>query len=206
MHWAAAVISCLMTCTSPANTQARPGLRVVVVQGQNAINNIGSGSFLPLEVQVRDENDKPVPEASVTFELPERGASGTFLGAYKRLNLTTDEQGNAGATNFQPNLVEGRFQIHVTAALGDRTGSVDINQTNTLRNKDLNLDDKGNGGIVAKLKSIKLSRRTKIIAAAAVAGIVVLAVTTGGGSSSTAATSSTATSIIPGTVAVGAPR
>ena len=205
MHWAAAVISCLMTCAGPANTQTRPALRVVVVQGQNAINNIGSGSFLPLEVQVRDENDKPVSGASVTFELPERGAGGTFLGAYKRLNLTTDEQGNAGATNFQPNLVEGRFQIHVIASSGDRTGSVDINQTNTLQNKDLRAENTGSVGIVARLKSIKLSRRTKIIAAAAVAGIVVLAVTTGG-SSSTAATSSTATSIIPGTVAVGAPR
>jgi hypothetical protein len=205
MHWAAAVFSCFMTCVGSANTQARP-LKVVIVQGQGVTNNVGNGSLQTLEVQIRDDNDKPVSGANVTFLLPERGPGGTFLGTYNKMNLTTNEEGNAIANSFQPNLIQGRFQIHVIAAQGDRTGSGDINQTNVVQSKDLTPTGTANGGLITRLKSIKLSRRTKIIAAVATGAVVVLIATTAGGGGSTSVTSSTATSILPGTVAVGAPR
>jgi hypothetical protein len=194
-----------MTCVGTTNAQGQ-ALKVVIVQGQGVINNVGNGSLQTLEVQIRDENDKPVSGANVTFLLPERGPGGTFLGTYNKLNLATNDEGNAIANSFQPNLVQGRFQIHVIAAQGDRTGSGDISQTNVVQSKDLTPTGTASGGIITRFKSIKLSRRTKIIAGVAVGAIVVLAVTTGGGGSSTSVTSSTATSILPGTVAVGAPR
>ena len=205
MHWAATLFSCLMTCVGTTNAQGQ-ALKVVIVQGQGVINNVGNGSLQTLEVQIRDENDKPVSGANVTFLLPERGPGGTFLGTYNKLNLATNDEGNAIANSFQPNLVQGRFQIHVIAAQGDRTGSGDISQTNVVQSKDLTPTGTASGGIITRFKSIKLSRRTKIIAGVAVGAIVALAVTTGGGGSSTSVTSSTATSILPGTVAVGAPR
>jgi hypothetical protein len=205
MRFVIVLFSCLIACVSLANAQTRPSLKVVVVRGQGAINNVAVGAVQSsLGVQVRDENDKPVDGASVTFLLPERGPGGTFLGTYNKLSLSTDVEGIATANTFQPNLIEGRFQIHVIATKADRTGDADISQTNVLQNNRFQTDT-GNPGIITRLKSVKLSRRTKIIAAIAAGGLVAL-IATRGGSSSTSPTAVPGTSVIPGTVSVGAPR
>ena len=196
---------CFIGCVSLANAQTRPSLKVVVVQGQGAINNVTVGAVQSsLGVQVRDENDKPVDAASVTFLLPERGPGGAFLGTYNKLSLSTNEEGIATANTFRPNLTEGRFQIHVIATKGDRTGDADITQTNVLQNNRL-LTEPEKPGIIERLKSVKLSRRTKIIAAIGTGAVVALIATRGGSSTSTSSTA-VPTSVIPGTVSVGAPR
>ena len=70
---AAILLSCLMACEGMASGQARPGLRIGVVQGEGAINSIQSGFSRDLVVEVRRQNSKPVAGAKVTFALPEAG-------------------------------------------------------------------------------------------------------------------------------------
>jgi hypothetical protein len=154
---------------------------------------------------VRDENDKPVPGANVTFFLPERGPGGNFFGAYNKLTVVANEQGNAAANGFQPNLIEGRFEIRVLAVQGDRTGTATIAQTNVLQTNLLS-PETHNDGFLAKLKSIKISKRTKKIAAVGAGALIVLIIATHGGNDSSSTAAVPGTSIIPGTVSVGTPR
>ena len=60
-----------------------------------------------------------------------------------------------GASGFQSDLIEGRFEIRVVAAQGDRTGTATITQTNVLQTN-LLPSDTHDSGIIAKLKSIKV--------------------------------------------------
>jgi hypothetical protein len=129
----------------------------------------------------------------LTFALPERGPGGTFFGSGNNLNVTTNGQGRATGTGFRPNQTEGRFQIHVTAVQGDRTGTVYITQSN-VRQTDLSSAVKPDRKFGRKLIAI--------IAAGAIVGAVVAA---RGGDDSTTSTVP-ATTITPGTVSVGTPR
>ena len=89
---AATILSCLLIFNGMLSAQARSGLRIQVIDGEGAINNIQLGSGREPVVEVRDESDKPVPGAKVTFSLPERGPGGTFFGASRNLTITTNEQ------------------------------------------------------------------------------------------------------------------
>ena len=202
VQFAIALFSCVFAYAGFANGQAGPPLKVIVIQGEAARNNVALGTTQQLVVQVRDEGDKPVPDASVTFYTPERGPGGSFFGAYNKLTVAANEQGNAAATNFQPNLFEGSFQIRVIATLGNRTGEAVINQTNFLQTSVLP-SETGSPGIIARLKAVKLSPRQKKIAVITVGAIVALAIATHGGESTTPVPG---TSIVPGTITVGTPR
>lgn len=195
VQFAAILLTGLMALDGLASAQARPSLRVVVIDGEGAINNIQLGSGREPVVEVRDENDKPVAGAKVTFSLPERGPGGTFFGASRNQSVTTNEQGRATGTGFRPNLTEGRFQIQVTASQGDRTGAAIITQSNVLPT----------GGVNRVVKPNSKFGTGKIIALVAAGGIIAaVAATRGGGSTTT--TTTPGTSITPGTVAVGTPR
>lgn len=175
--------------------QARLGLRIVVVEGEGATHNIQLGSGREAVVEVRDENDRPVSGAKVTFSAPERGPSGTFFGASRNLTIATNEQGRATAAGFRPNLQEGRLQVQVTASSGDRTAAAVINQTNVM------------GGGAATQASGKKSGfgKGKIIAIAAVAAVAVALGASRGGDEP-ASRPAAGTTITSGTVSVGAPR
>jgi hypothetical protein len=172
----------------------RPSLKIVVVEGEGAINNIQRGSGRDPVVEVRDENDAPVPGARLTFSLPERGPGGTFFGAGNSLSVITNQQGRGVGTGFRPNLTTGRFQIHVTAVQGDRTGALNITQSNVLP------DDSANRAAQSERKFGK----RKILTLLAIGGIIGTVVATRGDDTST--TTVPGTSVTPGTISVGAPR
>src|SRR5882724_8811128 len=66
---------------APAPTPpARRELRVLILEGEGAMNNLELGIYAPLVVEVRDDNDKPVEAAEVTFQLPTAGPGGSFPG------------------------------------------------------------------------------------------------------------------------------
>src|SRR5207237_1415690 len=126
MRFAAVLLACVTFWGGVANGQARPGLKIVVIEGEGAVNNILFGSAREPIVQVRDENDKPVNGAKVTFTLPDRGPGGTFYGTGRNLSVTTNDQGRATGAGFRHNFIEGHFQIQVTAAKGNVTDTVNI--------------------------------------------------------------------------------
>ncbi len=188
-------LSCLLFFSATLGAQGR-GLKVLVIDGEGAINNIQTGAGREPVVEVRDESDKPVAGAKVTFSLPERGPGGTFFGASRNVTMTTNEQGRATGTGFRPNLYEGRFQIAVTAQQGDRTATTTITQSNVLPT----------GGVNRAVNPKKKFGTGKIIALLAAAGIAAGIAATRGGGSETPPTPVPGTTITPGTVTVGTPR
>lgn len=105
-------------------------LKVSVLEGEGAINNISQRRAKEPLVQVVDENGTPVKGASVTFLLPYSGPSATFSGGLKSLAVVTDDKGEAVGRGLAPNTIAGRYQIQVTASFRGQTSSAVIDQTN----------------------------------------------------------------------------
>jgi len=106
-------------------------LKILVLEGQRSVNSTARHIGIQPVVEVRDENDRPVEGAAVVFRLPPSGPGGSFAGNSPTFRATTNAQGQAGASGFVPNDQQGRFDIHVTATIQNRTGEMTISQTNS---------------------------------------------------------------------------
>ncbi len=168
-------------------------LKMIVVQGEGALNNIRTRSAAPLIVEVRDTADKPVAGAEVVFQLPPAGPGGVFNGWMRNQTTRTNAEGRAGTNGFAPNDEAGRFNIKVTATSGTKSSSLIIAQTNTAN---------GSAGTQAKSKS-NLWKVLLIVGAAGLAGGIVAA-TRGG--SSTPPTPPTPITVSAGPITIGGPR
>lgn len=112
-----------------AAASAQPaGLRVVVIEGEDAVNIIQQKTAVRPLVEVRDRNNLPVAGALVTFSIP--GGAGTFGGA-ATLTVATNAAGQAAVTSLTPS-VAGAFQIQVSAAFQGQIATATIAQTNVL--------------------------------------------------------------------------
>lgn len=114
-----------------ANAQAPTGIRINIVEGEGAINNIRQRVNREPVVQVEDDNHKPLAGAVVVFFLPNDGPSGTFVNGSKTLTVTTDNQGQAAARGIRFNNMTGDMQIRVTASFQGLTASASMMQTNS---------------------------------------------------------------------------
>ena len=169
-----------------------PKLRILIVEGDGAVNNIKRRMARAPIVQVEDENRKPVGGAIVTFTLANRGAGGVFPNGSQSLTVTTDNAGRATANGIQPNNVNGKFEIRVRATRNGLTALATITVINQFA-----------AAPVITAKSITLLS----IAAAIVAGVAI-GVTRGGNSPSGPPTAviTPPTIITPGTPTVGGPK
>jgi hypothetical protein len=145
-------------------------LKIEVVEGEGAINNIRIRSAKEPVVRTVDENNQPVSGASVTFMLPDMGPSGEFPGNVRELAIQTDDKGEAIGRGLVPNQMVGKFQIHVVASYRGEMANAVIDQTNA------EPASAGGGKPSKKLLLIALI-------GGAAAGGVALAATRGGGSS-----------------------
>jgi hypothetical protein len=106
-----------------------PALRVVVIEGEDAVNIIQQKTAVRPVVEVRDRNNLPVPGALVTFSIP-GGQAATFGGA-STLTVATNAAGQAAVTGLTPSAA-GAFQIQVSAAFQGQVATATIAQTNVL--------------------------------------------------------------------------
>jgi hypothetical protein len=113
LFWLAAAFG--VALTSPATAQVAI-LQIQVIEGDGAVHAPGSRSAHPLAVQVTDETGKPVPEASVSFHLPEEGPGGTFTNGLRTEIAVTDARGRASLRGLQVNRTSGRFQVRIVAS------------------------------------------------------------------------------------------
>lgn len=114
-----------------AQTQVPPsGLKIVVVEGDGAINNIGEHRAKAPVVRVTDQTGAPVRDASVTFLLPRIGPSGLFGASGRTMTVLTDEDGMATGRGLVPNQDAGKFEIRVVASQGGQTARAVVTQTN----------------------------------------------------------------------------
>ena len=113
-----------------AQTPPPPDLKIVVLEGAGAINNIRQHRAKDPVIQVSDDTGAPVKDASVTFLLPATGPSGVFGASGRSLTVLTDEKGQAAGIGLVPNQVAGKFEIHVVASYHEQRARALITQTN----------------------------------------------------------------------------
>ncbi len=165
-------------------------LKIVVLEGQGAINNIRQSSAKAPAVRVEDSAGRPVEGARVTFVLPDIGAGGAFPNGLTSQTVLTDTAGCATAQGLRPNNVAGRFLIRVDAVYGGGKGHASLTQTN-----------------VAPTADHGISKKTMIIigvAAGVLAGVLIAA--RGGGSGNGSTPTPGGTTITPGSPVFGPPR
>lgn len=191
-----AALSCQAQQVSGPVQSLQPAgdLKIIVVQGEGAQNNVRSRSAAPLVVEVRDASDKPIERAEVVFQLPAYGPSGVFNGWMRNQLARTNAEGRAESSGYTPNDEPGRFNIKVTATSGTKTSSAVIAQSNV----------SGAGTPQVKQDRSKMWKILAVVGAAGLAGGIVAA--TRGGDSSSSAAASVPITISPGTVTVGGPR
>ena len=173
-----------------ALAQSAPMLKIVILEGEGAINNVRQRTAREPIVQVQDVNNRAVAGAVVLFTLPDRGAGGIFPNGSTSLTVTTDAQGRAIATGLRTNNIAGRFQIRVDASYQGQRANATITQSNAMTTA------AAGGGASGKLIAILA------IAGGAAAGGAIAA--TRGGKAAPPAP--TPTSVSAGTPTVGPPR
>jgi hypothetical protein len=137
-------------------------IKIIIMEGDGAINNIRQRTTREPIVQVEDENHKPVAGALVVFTLPDSGAGGTFANGAKSTMVYSDKNGQAKARGYNPGQVAGAFQIKVAASFKGLTAAGVINQSNAAATA------AAAGGISAKVIAI-----IAVAGAAAAAGAVI---------------------------------
>jgi hypothetical protein len=182
----------------PANTvQVSSGtLNILPLLGGNSVNNVRAPMPTDLGVEVRDLNDRPVEGATVTFQLPLMGASGSFEGGVRNKDVRTNVQGQA-VTSFTPNTETGRMTIQVKAVAGGLSGMTTITERNSTTSVSATGAQGRKGGWIGHHKLLL------IISAAVVGGVIAAVVVTRGGSSSSTSSGTTAIAITPGVPTIG---
>lgn len=111
-----------------AQAPAAQGLRIVVVQGEDAVNIIQQKTAVAPIVEIRDRNNLPVAGATVTFSIGGQGAS---FGGLSTLTVTTNAAGQAAAVGFAPTAA-GAIQINASALVQGQALTATITQTNVM--------------------------------------------------------------------------
>jgi PKD repeat protein len=110
--------------------QRPSALRIIVIQGEDAVNVIQQKTAIAPIVEVRDSNDLPVAGVTVTFTI-NSASNASFATGAKTFAVTTNAAGRAAASAITP-LNSGPVQIQATATSGGTTATVTITQTNVL--------------------------------------------------------------------------
>ena len=107
---------------------APSALRIVVLEGEDAVNIVQQKTAVRPLVEVRDRNNLPVAGAAVTFTIG-GGQPAAFAGGLQTLTVTTNAAGQAAASALNA-LSSGAFQIQVQAAYQGQIATAVISQTN----------------------------------------------------------------------------
>jgi hypothetical protein len=116
-------------CWGVAGAQ-NPQVKILVVEGQGAINNIKVARAKEPVIEVVDQNGAPIKGASVTFILPDTGPSAMFWDDSRILTTMTDEKGRAAGRGLHSNNLVGQYQIRISASYSGQTAHAVMAQTN----------------------------------------------------------------------------
>jgi hypothetical protein len=96
-----------------------------VVEGVNAIQTAGSAASTALTVLATDDTGKPLSGVTISFRLPDEGATGVFANGLRTEILLTREDGRAAIHGIEWGPTPGVVQVRITGAKGaDRAGTV----------------------------------------------------------------------------------
>lgn len=108
--------------------QSTAPLRIVVIEGEGAVNIVQQKTAVRPLIEVRDHNNVPVAGVTVTFTI-DGGQPAAFAGGVQTLTVTTNAAGQAAATGFNA-LGPGAIHVQVQAAYQGRIATAAISQTN----------------------------------------------------------------------------
>lgn len=166
-------------------------LKIIVKEGEGALNNVVTLRAKEPVVLVTDLNDQPIPGAAVMFLAPEIGPSVVFPNG-NSLMVTTDEHGVAVGSGMRTNNQAGAVEIRVVASHQGQTARVVVHQTNAAPKA---ASSSGGG------------RKTAVLLAVlGGAGAAVAVGVTRGGNKSGSAAATPGTSISAGGTTFGPPR
>ena len=160
------IIATLLFAATTAAAQ-QPALRVVVIEGEDAVNIIQQNTAVRPVVEVRDRNNLPVSGALVTFSI-EGGKAASFGGA-STLTVATNAAGQAAVTGLTPSAA-GAFQIQVSAAFQGQVATATIAQTNVMTAAAASASGASTASGASGAGGGGLSTTTIAVAGAAVAG------------------------------------
>jgi hypothetical protein len=170
-----------------------PALQIVILEGENALNNVKDRTAREPIIQVRDENHKPVAGASVVFTI--QGGSGHAGAAFAHGATTftgqTDSTGRLVARGFRPNAHIGQFHVAVSASKGNMLTHTLIVQQNVAATTAATAST-GIVGVVTTHIVVATTVAAGVVAGAVVTGVVL--------------TRNTQTTIASSTGTVGAPQ
>ena len=118
----------VFTSASAIAAEITPGpliLQLRVVEGDGAAYPAGSRAVRGLTIEVTDEAGQLVPNAAVSFRLPESGPTGVFANGTRTEITSSGPNGRATVWGMKWNRIAGTFAIRVTAAKGEtRAGAI----------------------------------------------------------------------------------
>jgi hypothetical protein len=126
------VIAAIVSAQQPQRpAEASKGLRIVVLEGEDAVNIVQQKTAVRPMVEVRDSNNLPVAGASVQFTIARTGggAAASFANGQTAVTVTTDAVGRAATSPLQA-LGNGAVRINVQATYQGQVASATVSQTN----------------------------------------------------------------------------
>jgi hypothetical protein len=107
------LLGCVLAFVVSANASVI--VQLTVVEGEGATYRTGTRAARGLTVLVTDESGRPLDMASVSFRLPDQGATGAFSSGLRTEVVTTGPDGRASIWGMQWNKTPGTVQIRITA-------------------------------------------------------------------------------------------
>ncbi|HEY7191761.1 MAG TPA: hypothetical protein VH436_34665 [Vicinamibacterales bacterium] len=135
------IVICVLICTAAGNPmvsaqQQRPaeastGMRIVVLEGEDAVNLVQQKTAVRPLVEVRDSNNLPVAGATVLFTIVRTGGRSavSFANGQSAVTVTTDAAGRAASSPLQAT-GNGAVRIDVRATYRGQVATATVSQTN----------------------------------------------------------------------------
>src|SRR5262245_30137533 len=129
------VVTCVCFTAAVGAWQARQPagpLRIVVLEGEDAVNIIQQKTAVRPMVEVRDANNLPVAGATVVFTIQQGGGAAraaAFANGRSAFTVTTDAAGRAASGPLRA-LGSGALRIEVQASYQGQAATATITQTN----------------------------------------------------------------------------
>lgn len=136
-------LSTVLLCSSSLVAQGQQRLRIVVIEGEDAVNVIQQKTAVAPIVEVRDRNNNPVAGAAVTFAVKGGGAKATLGNGVRQVVVTTDAAGRASVA-VNP-VANGSLEIEASVSSGGQTATATIAQTNVATPADAAKASSGGG-------------------------------------------------------------
>jgi hypothetical protein len=178
-------VSLALAAMGSAPSTDAPELKIIVLQGQDGVNIIKGKTAVKPVVEVRDRNNLPVADATVTFLVPDSGPGVTFAHGSRILTTVTKASGRAAVASMKP-VGPGAFKIGVTASFHGQVATAAIAQTNYLTAAAVGAAGAGAGAAAGTAAGgLSGAAIAGIVAGVAAAVAVGVAVGTSGGSKAT---------------------